>query len=242
MAKKLDLAQLTKELSDKNLKLVSDYEDYKNINSPITVECNKGHQTITSLKTIRSSNFTCSLCVGSATKADNLSNTDVPRKTGYRIIGFDNASHNMGVAIFDNGKLVYYTLLQFTTGTTLQRLNKIRDTIEKIIIPLWEPDFIQIEGIQHQNSYATYEVLVKLHGIFEMACDRFKIPFESTRSSIWRSHYAINKRDRNEDKKAAIQKVKDMYGLNVTDDVAEAILIAKYRADMSNRKELEDLF
>ena len=131
MAKRLELAQIEKELSDKNLHLVSAYEDYKSLNSPITVECTNGHQTITTLKTIRSANFTCSLCVGSATKSDNLSTTEIPRKTGYRIIGFDNASHNMGVAIFDNGKLVYYNLLQFNTGTTLQRLNKIRDMLEK---------------------------------------------------------------------------------------------------------------
>jgi RNase H-fold protein (predicted Holliday junction resolvase) len=60
----------------------------------------------------------------------------VPQKTGYRVIGFDNASHNMGVAIFDNGKLVYYNLLTFNQGTATQRLNKIRDTLENQILPL----------------------------------------------------------------------------------------------------------
>ena len=108
----------------------------------------------------------------------------------------------MGVAIYDAGKLVYYNLLQFNQGSTLHRLNRIRDVLENQIIPLWEPDFIQFEGVQHQNSYSTYEVLVKLHGIFEMACDRFGVPFESTRSSTWRSHHAINKRNRAEDKKS----------------------------------------
>jgi len=33
-----------------------------------------------------------------------------------------------------------------------------------------------------------------------------------------------------------------MYNLDVSDDVAEAILIAKYRADMLNKVEYEDLF
>ena len=37
MAKRLELAQIEKELSDKNLHLVSAYEDYKSLNSPITV-------------------------------------------------------------------------------------------------------------------------------------------------------------------------------------------------------------
>jgi hypothetical protein len=33
-----------------------------------------------------------------------------------------------------------------------------------------------------------------------------------------------------------------MYDLDVTDDVAEAILIAKFRSDMINKEKLEDLF
>jgi hypothetical protein len=136
MSKKLELQQIESELQTKNLRLKSDYTDYQSLNSPITVECLNGHSIQTTLKTIRSANFTCSLCIGPATKGENISNIEVPRKTGYRVIGFDNASHNMGVAIFDNGKLVYYHLLKFETGTTIQRLNKIRDVLEKQIIPL----------------------------------------------------------------------------------------------------------
>lgn len=239
---KVTSEQLDKELSEKHLSMVSDYEQYKNITSPITVQCINGHKMETNLKTIRSDSFVCNLCVGGASRGKHVSNTVVPRKSGYRIVGFDNASHNMGVAIFDNGKLVYYDLMQFDTGTTLQRLNKIRDLLEKQIIPLWEPDFVQFEGVQHQNSYATYDVLVKLHGLFELACDRFGIPFSSNRSSEWRGHHGINRKNRALDKAAAIQKVKEMYGIVVGDDVAEAILIAKFRSDLDNKKDLKDLF
>ena len=242
MSKKLEYNQIAYELRQKNFKLKSDYNDYKSINSPIIIECVNGHEVHTNLKTVRLKNFTCSQCVGTATKGKHVYTTVVPQKTGYRVIGFDNASHNMGVSIFDNGKLVYYNLLTFNQGTAIQRLNKIRDTLEKQILPLWEPDIIQIEDIQHQTSYATYEVLVKLKGVFEMACDRFGIELKRTRSSTWRSHFAINKRKREEDKKAAIGLVKDMYQVEVTDDVAEAILIAKYRVDIESKGKIEDLF
>ena len=242
MSKKLEYNQIAFELRQKNFKLKSDYNDYQSINSPIIIECVNGHEVHTNLKTVRLKNFTCSQCVGTATKGKHVYTTVVPQKIGYRVIGFDNASHNMGVSIFDNGKLVYYNLLTFNQGTAIQRLNKIRDTLEKQILPLWEPDIIQIEDIQHQTSYATYEVLVKLKGVFEMACDRFGIELKRTRSSTWRSHFAINKRKRQEDKKAAIGLVKDMYQVDVTDDVAEAILIAKYRVDMESKGKIEDLF
>lgn len=242
MGRRIGKSQMKMELRKKNLKLVSDYEKYENLNSPITVECNNGHKIFTTFSTVRSPNFVCSLCVGGASVAAKVSNTTVPPKSGYRIIGFDNASHNMGVAIYDGGKLVFYKMLQFRNGNATQRLNKIRDTLEKEIIPLWAPDMIQIEGVQHQNSYATYDVLIKLQGVFELGCDRFKIPLKITRSSQWRSHHNINKRKRAADKAAAIQKVKEMYGIDVNDDIAEAILIAKYRVDLENRQELVDLF
>ena len=242
MAKKMELSQINYELKQKDLRMISDYADYSSINSPIIVECINGHEIHTTLKTIRLKNFTCSQCVGTATKGKHVFTTVVPQKTGYRVIGFDNASHNMGVSIFDNGKLVYYNLLTFNQGTAIQRLNKIRDTLENQILPLWEPDIIQIEDIQHQTSYATYEVLVKLKGVFEMACDRFGIELKRTRSSTWRSHFAINNRKRELDKKAAIQLVKDMYNIDTTDDVAEAILITKYRSDLLNKDKVEDLF
>lgn len=242
MARKLPLETIQKELSEKYLTLLSSYDEYKSLNSPITVQCVNGHKIETTFKTIRSANFTCSVCVGTASKGKHVSNRIIPAKVGYRIIGFDNASHNMGVSIFDDGKLVYYNLLQFNSGTTIQRLNKIRDLLEKQILPTWSPDFVQFEGVQHQSSYATYDVLLKLQGVFEMACDRYGIPYEITRSSVWRSHFAINKRDRKADKKAAIDLVKDMYGISVTDDVAEAILITKYRSDMRHKKSIKDLF
>ena len=239
---KLTKPEIERELKIKNLTLKSDFEDYQNLTSMLVVECLNGHEIHTNLKTIRLSSFTCPVCVGKASKGFDTTPITIPDKKGYRVIGFDNASHKMGVAIFDNGRLVYYHLLVFDEGTATQRLNKIRDLLENIILPVWEPDFIQIEDIQHQNSYATYEVLIKLVGIFEMAADRFGIPLSKDRSSVWRSHFGINKRQRKLEKNLAIQRVKNMYSVEVTDDVAEAILIAKYRVDMKSKDNLKDLF
>lgn len=242
MAKKMPFAMIQKELREKNLKLISDYEDYENLKTPIVVECINGHKINTTLQTTRSKNFTCPICVGAATKGENVSSIEVPEKNGRRIIGFDNASHNMGVAIFDDGKLVYYSLLKFDKGSTIERLNQIRDVLEDVIIPNWKPDFIQFEAVQKQRNFNTYDVLVKLHGVFELAADRYGVSYASTKSSVWRSHFAINKRKRELDKQAAIDLVKTMYGIETTDDVAEAILITKYRSDQLNQYKIEDLF
>lgn len=61
---------------------------------------------------------------------------------------------------------------------------------------------------------------------------------ETVLSKVWRSHQLIKGRTRSEQKTEAIRKVKDMYGISVSDDIAEAILIGKYAVDMFGLQEL----
>lgn len=243
---RLDKEQLLEELKVKNLTLDTQSQEYKNINSIITVNCEEGHRIETSLKIIRRSNFRCPICEGKASIGMSAPNTQsIPPKRGFRVIGFDNATQSFGISIFENGNLIYYTVLTFR-GDTVDRLNAIRDTIENIIIPIWEPDFIQFEDVQLQGkdfkAFKTYEVLVKLVGVIEMACARFAVRCDKARSNIWRSSFLINGKGREEEKKKAIAKVKEMYGLKVMDDIAEAILVAKYRVNLEEKKERKDLF
>lgn len=243
MANKLSLADITQELEAKSLTLVSDYNEYKNLSSPIIVKCSNGHLIETNMNTIRLDTFVCNTCIGTASLSDGVVfGGKVPKKTGYRIVGFDNASHNMGVAIFDDGKLVYYDLVQFLEGDATHRLNRIRDFLEEDVLVNWEADLVQIEDVQFQNNYNTFGVLMKLQGVFELACDRFKKPIVKTKSVEWRGHHGINHRNRAKDKAAAIQKVKEMYGIVVGDDVAEAILITKYQVDKRSISKLKSLF
>ena len=235
--------QLKLELRKKHLTLDMEYGQYKNILSPIKVKCSNGHSIETNLKTIRGSTFTCPICVGKATKGFKNEPVSIPKKKGFRIVAFDNSSQYIGVSIFDDGKLVYYGLFSFTEGTAIERISKIRDLLEDRILPSWEPDFIQFEDVQLQGGqFKTYDVLIKVIGIFEIACVRAGIAYEKTRSSVWRSHFGINKKKRAVEKQLAIDLVFKMYNIKVTDDVAEGILIGKYRVDMINKSKIKDLF
>jgi len=168
-------------------------KNIKNISSPILVNCKEGHRIETNLKTIRRTNFRCPVCEGeSSTGLSTPNPQSVPPKKGYRIIGIDNATQSFGLSIFESGKLIYYTLLTFS-GDTTARLNAIRDAMENMIIPVWEPDFVQFEDVQLQGQgfgkgFKTYEVLVKLVGLLEMSCARFGIRYSKVRSNIWRSN------------------------------------------------------
>lgn len=238
---RISLEQVKTELASKKLKL-SEKTLYENLNSQIEVECEKGHKFITTLKSVRYANFVCPVCVGEKTKGFTESPTDIPKKRGYRIIGVDNATYKMGASLFENGKLIYFKLFEFKSNNHIQRLNEIRDLFEQEIIPIWDPDFIQFEDIQLQKSHAAYEILIKLVGVIEMSAYKFNTDYEKTRANVWRSHFGINLKDRSKEKQRAIQMVYDMYGIQVSDDVAEAILIGKYRANIKSSSEIEVLF
>ena len=51
-----------------------------------------------------------------------------------------------------------------------------------------------------------------------------------------------NAKNRSEQKKQSIAKVKEMYDINVNDDIAEAILLGKYAVDSLKRAETKKLF
>jgi hypothetical protein len=181
---KLSSAELVAELELKKLTLSNTSKPYENLSSQITVVCENKHSIETNLKTIRMVNFKCPVCAGASSKNDAASSYAIGPKQGYRIVGIDNATQRFGVSMFENGKLIYYNLFTFS-GDVTSRLSQIRDLIEDIIIPVWQPDFIEFEDVQLQGqAFATYEILVKLVGILEISCHRFGISCEKIRSNI----------------------------------------------------------
>lgn len=181
---RLSRKQIDLELSEKGLIFTDDSPKYENLNSHIKVMCNRGHRFVTSLASVRLASFSCPVCVGDKTKGFDKMPTEVPEKKGQRIMGIDNATYNMGVSLFDDGKLVYFELVKFKSSDHVVRLNQIRDFFEDTVVKKWKPDIIQFEDVQHQNSYASYEVLIKLIGLLEMTADRFGIEYHKTRANV----------------------------------------------------------
>lgn len=147
-------------------------------------------------------------------------------------MGWDQATQNFGISIFDDGRLVYYDVIQFV-GETEERLVKIFNFLQ-YFIEVCEPDFVMFEDIQlqangaSQTMFNTFKVLAELMGVVKMVLTKNKIRHECVLNKVWQSQFNIAGKQRMEQKKNVMKKVKQLFDIDVTDDVADAILIGKY--------------
>ena len=126
---KLTHQQIADEVFSRGYELIDD-SAYSNMNSRITIKCPQGHLVETCLADFRKVSFTCPVC----DKDVKFVNPNaVPQKSGYRIIAFDQATERFGLSIFDEGKLVFYSLYTFS-GDVVHRLTKIKKFVQDIVI------------------------------------------------------------------------------------------------------------
>lgn len=224
---KLTEEQIAQELKEKGYELV-DASEYTNMRSLITVKCcAKGHIFKTSFENVRSAAFECPNCDSSITFVNPK---EIPTKEPNvkRIISFDQATENFGLAIFDNGKLVFYQLYNFR-GSLVNRLMKIRNFLKEFVFEKWQPDKIIMEDIQYQNNgLLTYKALAMLLGVVQELCEEEEVEYEAVSPNVWRKYAGTAGKTRREEKMLSVAVVKDKYGITVIDDIAEAILIGRY--------------
>jgi Holliday junction resolvasome RuvABC endonuclease subunit len=232
---KLSEEKVIDEIESKGFSVL-ELESYETIRSPILIKCQNNHILETNLFSFRKETFRCPKCDGGEIKITALP----PEKTGYRILALDNATEKMGLSIYDNGKLVYYHLLVFS-GNFDSRITKIFEVVTKVMIEGWKPDFIVMEDIQYQNNYQTYKKLAMLLGVLTVAAKSAKLDYRIIAPVQWRSHYQISGK-RDDIKAKAVKLVNTMYNIDVIDDVAEAILIGHYIADIKYQESFEPAF
>ena len=90
-----------------------------------------------------------------------------------------------------------------------------------------EITFVFIEGVQVQKNPVVYEVLAKLAGSLEIMLYESGYFVNVVKASEWRKRVGIKGRKRADVKKEAIELVKELYNLDVTEDECEAILMAR---------------
>lgn len=208
--------------------------DYKNLQTPMTFICDKGHVIKEPWGKVRG-RFQCDLCIKE--RKSKIVDRKVPEKTigKKRILALDQASRTTGYSIFDGQELVAFGVYNASGSNGKARINDVCDWLEHMI-ELYEPDFVGIEDIQYNNgAHNTFKLLGQLMGaIFRTLYDA-KIPHDSVLIPTWRKSVGVKGRGRAEQKANAQRVVKAKYGLDVSEDEADAICIGMHFAGSGKR-------
>ena len=149
--------------------------------------------------------------------------------TPLRLISFDQSTTATGYCIME-----METARIIKSGVILPKKND--DTIDRItytikrclnLVRTNEVAFVFIEGVQVQRNPRVYEVLAKLAGSLEIMLYESGYLVNVVKASEWRKRVGIKSRKRAEVKKEAIDMVKEIYDLDVSEDEAEAVLFAR---------------
>ena len=152
-----------------------------------------------------------------------------------RVAGIDGSTNKTGIAVFENGQYVTHTLVDHHKITDSDiRIPKMMHDISQYL-DQYKMDKIIMEKSIFKKNIDTVQKLSNIAGaVMFYAMDR-GIEFEFLLPSQWRKRIGLeqSKNVKRDDLKAeAILAVQQEYGLTVTDDEAEAILLARSGFDL----------
>lgn len=147
--------------------------------------------------------------------------------THLKLIAFDQSTTATGWCLMDQqtSEIIEHGVIT-PKGETNDR---IRQTIKKCmyLCEHHQVTFVFIEGIQIQKNPKVYEILAKLQGTLEICLEEKNYIVNVVKSTEWRKRVGIKSRKRIELKAEAINMVKELYGIEPTEDECEAILFAR---------------
>ena len=106
----------------------------------------------------------------------------------------------------------------------------------KLKINEHKPDFIVFEDTQFQKSYKTYQELSQMQGVLMAYLFDLDIGFEIVSPGTWRSYSKIKGRKRIEQKLNTQIFIKEKYGIDVSEDEADAIGLGVFSSNKIKSK------
>lgn len=151
------------------------------------------------------------------------------------IAGIDASTNITGIAIFQDGKYVEHTLID------LRKIKEPGERIPKMMMAICKYlgehkiDKIIMEESLFTTNISTVKMLSNIAGAVMYYAASHDIEFEFTLPSHWRKKIGLsqsNKIKREVLKEEAIAAVKQEYKMDLTDDEAESLLIARSGFDL----------
>lgn len=151
------------------------------------------------------------------------------------VVGIDGSTKRSGICIMSDGELQYYTLIDLHLEK--DTMKRIRLMLLKIceVLDQYDIDEVHMEKAFKNSNTSTTMMLANIAGGIMLYCAKKDIKFIHPEPSVWRAKIKLGQGrgvKRETLKAEAIAAVKLAYGLDVDDDTAEAILIARSAFDL----------
>ena len=144
-----------------------------------------------------------------------------------RFVAIDSSTKKTGVCLLIDGKLSEYKLLDYSEVSDVEE--RIKDMCFHLLSVLeeWKPDIIYIEDSWSSFNVQTTKLLTRIMGATFGYAVKNNIEWKSMLPAQWRKLAGIeqSKKKRHELKQASIDYVKNKYGIDVNDDVADCIAL-----------------
>lgn len=159
------------------------------------------------------------------------------------VAGIDASTNKTGVAIMDDGELVYYTLIDLHKEK--DAMKRIQGMLIKIseVLEQYDIDIVYMEKAFNRSNTDTTMKLANLAGGVMYYCTKNGIKFVHPEPSVWRAKIGLQQGrgvKREVLKAEAIKIVINEYGIDEGDDVAESILLARSAFDLPKIGMTED--
>lgn len=159
------------------------------------------------------------------------------------IAGIDGSTNASGISIMEDGELKFYTLIDLhKEKDTMTRIRRMLSSICEIL-DQYDIDMIYMEKAFNKQNVDTTMKLANIAGGIMLYCAQRNIKFIHPEPSVWRKKIGIEQGrgiKRDVLKAEAIAAVKNEYDIDVNDDVAEAVLIARSAFDLPKINITED--
>lgn len=194
----------------------------------MTFECPNGHQNYYTYSYWRK-HKECPIC--KSNKYYKM-NDAAPLRKGFRILAFDQASITSGWSVYDGEELIKFGDWTSNGVNSTDRIAKTKAWFAGMV-QAYKPDLVVLEDIQLQKfdggeQVLTYKKLAHLQGVLENYCYENGYIYKVVPAATWRAASNVKGKTRSDRKRSAQLIIKDLYDLNVTQDVADAILIGKW--------------
>lgn len=153
-----------------------------------------------------------------------------------RLLALDQASKITGYAVFIDGKLEHYGIIDAGDGDLGNRLHYIRENVAKLIAD-YGIDHIAFEDIQLQqtvngqqsmNNVQTFKTLAEVFGVIYELAAALQLRQAIVLASTWKSTLLIKGARRDEQKRNAQAFAQTTYNIKCTQDEADAICIGTH--------------